>query len=139
MGYLGRYQLGQTVPLRVQTLNANSVAATPDDVPTVKLWDAAGNRVLTAKMPAVERYIQTGRFLLPVFLNGQFAAGLYQAVYYYGIAGYHGLESDTFEVLPGGHADGSVISMYFLDRPQARYIVYQTDAGVLIQGRNPTV
>jgi hypothetical protein len=139
MAYIGRYQLGETLPLLAQTHDANGVAATPADVPTVKIWNSAGALVLARKMPSIERFTQTGRFLLPVFLNGVFATDLYRAVYHYNVSTYRGLDVDYFQVIDGGNADGNVISMYFFDRPQAKYIVYQTDAGVLIQGRNPTV
>lgn len=141
MAFIGRYKLGDWLPLQLQTVNGSRVATTPDDVPTVKLFNSSGTMVYSQKLPVIERYVQTGRFYALVLLGRAFSTDTYTAVYYWttGSGAYNGLEADNFDIVDGGHYDGNVIGMYFFDRPQAKYIVYQTDSGVLIQGRNPTV
>lgn len=141
MAFIGRYKLGDAVPLYVKTVDTNGVATLPDDCPTVKVWNSSGTLILNQKMPIIERFTQTGNFCYPLFLGVLWATGTYTAVYYWttGSQTFNGLDCDTFEIVDGGNKDGNVIAMYFFDRPQAKYVVYETDSGVLIQGRNPTV
>ena len=42
-----------------------------------------------------------------------------------------------FYLLPGGSADGAVTALRPVRRPEAEYVLYSTDGGVLARGRNP--
>lgn len=136
--FLGRYFQGQTIDLRVQARDVNGTPAAVAAAPVVKVWRGA-TLLLNAPMPVLDRYQVTGLFHLPLFLGGAYTAGNYQVVYYYVAGSRRGVEVDGFEVTPGGHGDGDVISMYFLDRPDARFLVQKLTSGKIIQGRNPTV
>jgi hypothetical protein len=48
-----------------------------------------------------------------------------------------GTASDTFDLIAGGDEGGAVVSMFAIDRPEARYVVGQLASGKLVQGRNP--
>jgi len=140
MAYLGRFMVGHTTQLRLQTRNASGTPTTPDNVPQVKIYTAAGVKVLGNRMASVERYIQTGQFALTLFLSGLFSVGTYNAYYHWttGSQTFQGYDYDNFEIVAGGNSYGEVVAQYFFERPQARYIVYRCSNGSLVQGRNPT-
>ncbi len=138
MEFLGRYQQGQTVTLFCQGKDANGVATLPDRPPQAKVFN--GTTVVEAnEMPILDRYINTGFFQHHLFLGAAYSAGQYRVVYYYRVGSYYGVEEDGFEIVAGGHQDGSILNMYFFRRPQADYIVYETEDGIINKGRNPTV
>lgn len=136
--WIGRYQVGGTVILYLQCTNAAGTAAAPTDAPQLKLWDPSGALVLATKMPAVTQV--TGLFYYNLYLNGPYEeAGNWSATFRYMVSTYHGFQSDNFEILPGGHADGHVVGMYHYRRPQADYLVHQTESGNIRKGQNPRV
>ena len=138
MSYRGRYQLGQTVPLFLLTLNAGKIPSVPDDPPAMKIW-TGGTMVKNQAMPVRERYTHSGLFYFDLFLDGAFSAGQYVEVYYYKIGSHYGLATDNFEVVPGGSGDGHVLSAYFYSRPHADFIVHQMESGKIKRGRGPSL
>ncbi len=136
--YRGRFQLGQDVPLGVLCRTAVGTATLPDDPPTLDVWTATA-KVKTLLLPIQDRYGQTGLFGTKLFLDVSYATGIYKAEYRWQIGSYHGLEEDTFEVLPGGDGKGAVIALYHWERPHAKFLVQQLTSGALVRGRNPSV
>lgn len=140
MAYRGRYQLGQHLPIMVLARGSDETPGVPTDTPRATIYSPAGAVVMFFDLPVVDRYSQTGLFGMPLRLGADFATtGLYRAEYHYLIGSYYGIEEDGFEIVAGGNADGSVISMYYYDRPHAKFIVQELDSGKLRQGRNPTI
>lgn len=141
MAYLGRYQMGQTIPLYLPCHTAAKQLSLPDLPPQLKVFDASKNLVEQHLMPIEDRYVVTGWFRFPLFLGRLYSTGYYSVVYYYTTGGktYNGLDTDCFEVVGGGDVRGAVIGTYFYDRPEARYIVQGLESGSIIKGRNPTV
>jgi len=137
--YLGRYQLGQHMTLFVRTRDASGTPAFPDQAPTAYITSAGGALVATKKMPVVDRFGATGVFMLPLPVGAAFAVGHYVVTYHFKISSYQGVESDQFEIVSGGNKDGAVIAAHWYERPHGHFIVQQTDAGKLIQGRNPSL
>jgi hypothetical protein len=139
--YLGRYQLGETVGLLLQTKNAVQTPTVPDNPPQAVIWKPDGTKYLSKEMPVIDRYSQTGLFLLPLFLGLGHVTGHYRVTYTYYITAttYHGLEEDAFEVVAGGHTDGRVIAAHFLVKPDRTVIVQQYDSGRVKAGRNPKI
>lgn len=137
MSYLGGYQLGDSIPLRL-TCRASEAPAMPDNPPQAKVF--SGTTVVASHlMPIEDRYAVTAQFAYPLFLDGTFSAGQYTVVYYYAISGTPHIETDSFDVLPGGSVNGSVVSSYFFERPQANYVVKAQEDGNVTWGRNPTI
>lgn len=137
MAYLGRFQLGATVPLYLQC-RATTTPALPDNPPQYKTF--SGTTVVEAhQMPIEDRYVVTAMFRSTLFLGRLYNTGMYQVVYYYAISGTSYATSDNFEIVAGGDVRGAAISTYFYDRPEARYIVQGLESGQIIKGRNPTV
>jgi hypothetical protein len=149
MAYRGRYYLGEEIPLGVLTTNASGVPTVPDACPALEIyapagkvkggWVPGGLGGGGSMLPIVDRFGTTGLFGVNLFLGGVFSPGLYRATYRWKVGTYHGLALDTFEVLAGGSARGTPISMFFHDQPQGDYLVRQLEAGRLVANRNPRV
>lgn len=135
--YLGRFQLGDTLPLLLLTRDADDALQLPDHPPNMKIWKPDATLLRAEEMPIVEKFAQPGTFLSRVFLGTAFLVGVWTITYHYTIGSYLGLGEDIFEIMPGGNADGHIMSMYFYDRPHAAFIVQSLDSGQLVSGRNP--
>lgn len=136
MSYLGRLQLGDTLDLVLQTTNGTAPTA-PDNPPQVKIWSASA-LVTNQEMP-LERPVQTGLFHHRVYLGADYATGYYTFVILYRVGSYYGVESGSFQVIPGGEQDGAVTSMYFFRRPQASFLVNERQTGKILKGKNPSI
>ena len=136
--YLGRYIQGQVVPILVQTRNLAGTAILPDNPPYIDFHGDAG-KIEQVQMPIQDRYVVTGLFVYPLFLDGTYPAGRYRATHFYKTSDYNGLDTDVFEVAAGGDADESIITQAYWQRPEATYIVQQTEADNILLRRNPAV
>lgn len=139
--FLGRFQQGQELPLHLQCVNATGGAGDPTDLPRASVYrdGASPAFVETVELAADLRGVVAGYFRRGLFLDNLYStAGRYLVVFKW-------TDSNTvahcrvasFMLLPGGSADGAVISLKHVERPDASYLLYQTDAGRLIRGRNP--
>lgn len=132
------YRLGDRLPLRVQTHNADGAPVTPDACPTVDIYDSAGTKVVTAKaIPIQDRYGTTGLFFDHLLLDGTFSTGQYLVRYKWAASGYDGVRISQFRVIAGGNVRGQYVSMTFYPRPFAKFLVGQTDSGTIERVRNP--
>lgn len=139
-GYLGRRQQGEELPLVVQCVDAAGAPVDPDACPWVSVFRDAEPPVLveSREVPADLRGVESGVFRLPLFLGGLYGTpGRHLVVTRYTVGGVGHAKIETFTLLPGGSPDGAVTAMTFVRRPDATYILYSTDAGRLIRGRNP--
>ena len=137
MAYLGRFQLGESLSLILNSRSAAEVPSAPDDAPRVDIFDGSNTKVLSLDMPIDDSTMYVFRLKLP--LNATFAEGLYRVVYRYKANGAVRLHVDYFQVLAGGSSEGAPVSMFPWARPEANYVVLQTDAGKVYQGRNPSL
>lgn len=147
MPYRGRYFLGDEIPLGCLCVNSSGVPAVPDACPQLEIyspsakvkggWLPGGLAGSGSGIPVLDRYKATGLFQVRLLLNGAFAPGQYQATYRWTIGAFNGMEQDTFEVLAGGDAKGSAISMDYYRPPHAAFLVRQLDSGQLVANRNP--
>ncbi len=135
-GYLGRYQLGQDVPLVVQCVDSNGTPAVPDSFP-IALVCREGVYLRTVGIPAETDPDVTGRFRGRYTLGDGDAPGHYAVVYLYSTLGLRRGESDQFEVVPGGDASGPVLAGYSLSRPDGDYFLAHLAAGRMASGQTP--
>ena len=136
--YLGRYFQGQVVPIYIRTVNADGTPTAPDNPPYIDFRDDSG-QVLQVQAPIVDRYTVTGLFIYPLFLTSSFPAGRYTATHFYLASTYNGLDSDVFEVVAGGDPDGAIITQAYWQRPEAVFLIQQTEADNILLRRNPSV
>lgn len=132
--YLGRFQPGGVVKIRVATTDGSSNPVTPDAAPVATIRDPSNAVIFTGKM-AMDGGTQV--FSLNIFLGLPYPLATYTVGYSWSVGGFNGTGSDTFDVIHGGDIGGRIISMYAYDRPEARYVVAQLTSGNIVQGRNP--
>ncbi len=138
--YLGRFQQGQEVPFVLQCTGMSGNPDDPQYPPAVTIYQDANPPVLmeTRLMAASERGVVAGLFRLPRFLVTGYDAGRYLVVFRWTDSdGEARMKVASFTVNPGGSADGAVISMHHVVKPEAGYLIWQTDAGWLVRGKNP--
>lgn len=138
MSWEGRYQLGQSAPVAVRTVNGQGTPDLPDDVPIAYLYDASGVKKKAVLLPVVDQQAGGGGwFLLPLFLNEVFAEGTYQVAITWRVAGEVYMDTFRLEIVPGGHVAGAVIALQAYELPHGKFLVQQLDSGKVAAGRNP--
>lgn len=127
---LGRYQLGDTVPITIQTVAANDVPTDPTSVPTIRTYTSAGTLIDTdLKVPRLG-VGTTGLFRKNLFLGSTYAAGKYCVRASYTVTNLK-CPLFFFEVLPGGNAKGAYRALAYYDKMIGDLIVGETDTGEL--------
>lgn len=134
---LGRFKLGQELVVPMLCTDGSGVAVVPDVLPSLSFYDAAGTKVLSALMATRDRYGAAGLFSYRLPLGSTFSVGKWSASVAWKVSGTGRLRVFQFEIVPGGDEDGAIVSQYFLERPQANYLVQRTDGGARTFGRNP--
>ena len=90
-------------------------------------------------MAVMEAGTQTGLFSFDLFIGSSFGASHYCVSYFYSIAGSPFVTTDDFDLVIGGSPDGDVTSMYFYDRPHAKFVVHGLSTGRILKGKNPQI
>lgn len=140
-GYYGRHQQGEFLPLSAVTTDTAGKAEDPAAEPVVTIYRDGATLTLVrqATLAAFDRGATVGSFRLPLFLGAEFSVpGRYLVTVRWTTAG--GIarcSTGSFYLLPGGSADGAVIGLAFVARPDANHMVMQTDSGSVRRGRNP--
>ena len=135
----GRYQLGDEAVIGVQCRNGSDAPVAPDAAPTVRIYDASGNKVAQFDIPPKDEARSLGLFEHFIRLSADFTEGVYSVVYSWSASGYTGGDVDWLEVLPGGDEAGTVISMTYFETANAGHVVQQLDSGRIKAGKNPYV
>lgn len=138
--YLGRFQLGDSIPLSLGTRTGDGVLGPqlPSAAPVAKTYDASGTLVETIKLPIKNRYKVTAYFEKRHRLSSSYSAGRYLIVYQWVISATTYQAAAVFDIIEGGNADGAVIALQGVSRPEAIKVLYETESGKLNVGRNPT-
>lgn len=138
--FLGKFQLGEWLPLSLVTHNASGTPTLPDAAPTAKIVDSSGTTVDTINMPiGKSKAFITAGFEHIHRLDSDYSAGVYMIFYRWatGSGAFSGAQSQQFEIVAGGDSDGNVMGMTWMPKPQSADVVYQLDGGGLRAGRNP--
>lgn len=141
--WLGRFQLGDNLPLRMIATDSNGEIAWPTERGTIRIYNPAGT-LLYSDIPYVIDPTRIGMLGANIRLDGTFSTyGLYTVWLQMEMdASAGGRVADavwTFELLPGETDDGFIHSMYYWSRPEAAYVIGANDKGYVFQGRNPIV
>ena len=137
---LGRFQLGQWVPLTFLSTNNVDTASWPTATPTIKTYDASDvtTVVETIRPPAHDMLRVTGLFRYMLQLGSSYAASkVYIVAATYAISGTTYGTMMQFTTMPGGDADGAVIGATFVRRPEAGVVAYVKDGGKFLAANNP--
>lgn len=135
--FIGRFQLGDFVPLLVWCRNNAGTPAQPTAHPTARIYDGGGTLVQTHDLPLVDSADTLGRFRFDLPLGSQYAVGYYTAKIDYTISAVVYSELQDFQVLAGGHSDGGLIAAELYNSPNSPWLVAETDRGALLAHRNP--
>jgi hypothetical protein len=136
--YLGSFTLGQFVPLTRLALGAGFTPAWPVTVPIYRVYDGTGVCVATGRLPPGDLIGAVGHFAGDLRLQGDYAAGHYAVVLDVTMGGVARQTTGRFQIVPGGDADGAVISQHFYRRPQADFVVQRLDSSQRVLAQNPT-
>jgi hypothetical protein len=139
VSWRGRKKLGDEIFLAVQCRNGSNTPTAPDAAPLMTVYNESGTKIISKAIPPIDRYTATGLFGIMLPLNSVWSAGRYAVYYNYLIAATQFSGSDNFEITAGGDAAGQVISLFYLDRPDVDWLVYQTDMGNTTINRNPHI
>ena len=138
---LGRYPLGMEIPLFLQctTGDLEPRTDTPLTHPTVEVRkDGSAVHTYFGRVPADDQRDQTGVFRGRLMLGAGFETGRYTLTYRWQTSdAYHRVALQSVQIVGGGSADGAIIAMHAAERAEARYLIMQTDAGLLKKGVNP--
>lgn len=139
--YFGRPQQGVEIPIVLQCTDVNDTPDNPQSIPWVQVYrdGATPSLIISKPIPADMRRVEDGLFRLSLFLDTLYSTeGRYLVLMkWIDSDGIPHVESGSFHLLPGGAADGAVISMYSLIRQDATYLLMQCDSGRLVRKRNP--
>jgi len=137
MSYFGEYQLGDLVPLAVQTVNASGTPTLPDAAPLADVFSASA-KVATVKLPVID--LARRLFGLPLALSSAYAAGGYDVYFRWLLSGTPLGAPGRFEILAGGDAAGTIIGLAtYRPNLERTTLLFQTDAGLLGAYREPRV
>ena len=137
MHFLGRYQLGDFLPLTVQCRNSSKAPVDPTSAVTLTIYDSSLVTVLNSEpLPPKDIANLTGIFEAEMQIDSLFSEGIYFAMHEWSGGG---KALDTFEVIAGGNSTGGYVGIHFYERPGVEFIVGQTDGSTLEARRNPKV
>lgn len=134
--YFGRHQLGEELRLQVVCRNGSLIAVNPDSAPVVDIYQGSTPIALGLPMFPTNRYFIVGLFLLPYKL-ANLSSGTYNLVFRWKTGSFQGRAVGCFEIVDGGSSQGNCLSMIYYNPPGGQFLVRQTDAGKLFQGKNP--
>lgn len=134
---IGRYQVGDFVPVVLLTRTPDGVLHVPDDDPDIKLY-RNGSLVTTTTMEQLDPNRNVELYVLRYQPN---AIGVWTAVMSYDVTAdmvtttYTVVES--FTVVAGGSDVGALVAVHAMRLLEHDYLVCQADGGTLRYGRNP--
>jgi hypothetical protein len=135
--YLGRFTLGQWVPLTAIATTGAMTPGWPAAAPVFSVYDGAGGRVLSGTMPPLDLARLVGSFAYLLRMNSAFDAGHYLATITFTLGGTPYSVENRWEVVAGGNADGGLVSLHHYQRPHATFILGRLDSDQRYIARNP--
>lgn len=132
--HVGRFRRGDT-------LEFSFVPSGPlDGVPYAYIVNANGTpgfvseRILVPSLDASRL-----SFGASVLIDGEYQPGTYVVEFYTQVDGQPATADCEFDVIGGGDAGGAVLSMFAVDRPEARCLVAQVEGGQLVFGKSAEI
>jgi hypothetical protein len=125
--YLGRFTLGEFVPIAVHCHDAE-IAFAPPTAPVFDVYDSAGDKIVSGSLPPLDLGAITGLFAFGLYLGTSMAIGHYSVIESYSANSIAHMAVSHFEIVAGGNVYGTVISQAFFDRPHAKFLVQKMDS-----------
>lgn len=137
--WVGRFRLGEWVPIIVRTSNDSLTPTKADATPVAVVYDSSGSPVANFKVPIADQSYVTGLFKERIFLDSNFSTGYHSVIIHFAVGSVQKVQVVEFEIVAGGDSDGSGISLYHFRYPSRDYVLVQTDGGWLRKLRNPRI
>ena len=135
---LGRYQVGERIGLAVICVGPRGPVR-PDATPLVRIL-SPGRTARGRQVPVDPTDRDTPSLFRADFTPGpDDGPGIYVAVFTYSVGGFAASSCTAFEVVPGGHPSGTVISQLAIPNPDSIALIAHTEAGRLLSGRGPYI
>lgn len=141
--YYGRAQVGQYIFLCVRTESKTTARldAAPDAAPTVTIYPADSSTAVVEDQKLPRIGVRGERMYgQDWFLGSAYSAGRYVCHFEWAEGGTAMARIGTFEVLPGGPSSkGAITSLYYYDRPHAKFLIAGCEDGTIEYSRNPSL
>lgn len=139
---LGRFKLGDFLPLHVEAINGSRAEGSPSAAPNYTIYNSSGTVVTGAddlKMIPHDKPTRTGWFYAEHKLGSNFAVGRYDVLVESTISASVYPRRYCFEIVGGGHTSGGYIGLEHVPSPQAKYIVGMLDEGTVEIRKGPSI
>lgn len=132
----GRVQIGQQVSIFSQCIPGGKPVQ-PTTAGTVRIYGGTGV-VRSAQLPVESTdEDRVGLFRGHFSPDNRDSPGRYVALLAFYAEGHAREEAIAFELIPGGHALGAVISSFSTVKPDATIVLAHTESGKITTGRGP--
>lgn len=142
--WIGRYTVGQSIPLGITTTDGSGAPTMPDSAPTADIYDnGAVAASSTIKLPIFDRYAISAAgttncvFGRPYRLDSGFTVGRYTILYKWIVSAVTYKTVRCFDVIYDTDADGPVTGLFPVPRTTGTIVHYDTESGKVVYGRNP--
>lgn len=139
--YLGRFQLGQEVPLWVLVRDQHGVPALPTvEPPTARVYNLDTRRfVESLEMVRLKRSRLDSVYTRGLPLGRLYTPGRHAVLYRAPSGGFTGYNMAIFEVVAGGDPAGPSVASHSFPAPSGDQAIVQLGAGMLAKGSRPRV
>ena len=139
MAYLGRYQLGQFVPLQVLVQDQAGTPAEPTlRTPMARITAlGSGQLVMTVSLHHLRRNRVGPVYVHQLRLASDYLPGRYGVLYQVPTGSFLGAGLALFEVVPQGDPAGPVIATTVVTQPAGDQVLAQVGGGQLVLGQKP--
>ncbi len=141
---MGKYVVGQSIPLMLCSRDANGAPTMPDSVPVAEIYDSAGSQVGSdIELASFARYdrdtsgANNAFFRRRFRLTSSFSAGGYSVLYKWVVSGTTYKQTDNFVVSYASDADGTVIGLFGVPLEGQQGAHWDTESGKIELGRGP--
>jgi hypothetical protein len=139
---LGRFQLGDWVPIVFRTTDSSGVLTAPtttsDHAPIGAVYLGSTTKVEKFKLNIIDPVVSPATFTYRIRLSSSYSVGRYSIAILFttGSGAYTGRKLFSFEVVGGGNTNGAITSGHSFERPEAYHYVHAVDSGQILEGRN---
>jgi hypothetical protein len=137
---LGRYLLGDKVPLILSTITSDVVPAAPTAAPTARIYkNAATATTAVISIPIKAKGKATGLFAHDLFLSSTYSVGIWFVLLKWTVSAVVYKQLYRFEIVTGGDADGPPVALKYFDQRGADHLFWQTEALTVQWGTTPRI
>lgn len=144
MQWIGRYTVGQSIPLLMCSTDASNTPTLPDAAPIAEIYDNGTIQVGSdISLPIIDKYaLDTSGannciFGLPYRLHSSFSAGRYTIIYKWTISAVEYKTVRCFDVKYASNHHGTTIGLFGVPRTTGMTVHHDLESGRIQMGRNP--